>query len=1687
MKTKITFILSLLISTLAWGTGFLMQENKGQFDDKVLFKAPLNYGAVFIEKNKLTFVLHDKAQLDKLKNDIHYHGEGEKNDHHDHQHSLQSTPETNEKHFNSHSFSITFVGANSNSITTGKNAAAHYYNYFLGSDQTKWASNVKAYKDLWIRNLYDGIDFHMYGKENNIKYDFIIAPNASLDKIKLLYKGINQLKLLDNKIEIITSVGTLTDERPYSFNTSQRSTGHISTFYKLSHNVVSYQVNDYNHNDTLVLDPILNFATFSGSTIDNWGFTATYDNDDNAFGGGVCFGTGYPVTAGAYQSTFGGGPGGVYAGYPTDMSISKFSADGNNLIYATYLGGSKLENPHSLVVSPNNELIVFGTTSSRDFPMSASAYDNTFNGGATVVVDNVLYFEGSDIVVTKFSADGSTLIGSTYFGGSSNDGFNDESYSTGLYHNYSDVFRGEVITDAGGNAYIATTTSSSDLPIVNGFQSTYGGGTHDGCVVKFNSDLSQVLWSTYLGGSSSDGVYALQSNSIGELYVTGGTISANFQTSGSANQTSLSGGIDGFVARINNTGSVLLSSTFIGSSAYDQGYFVQVDEDDKVYVMGQTLGSLPISGGTYNNPNSGLFIHKYSSDLSSLEVSTIVGNGSGSTDIVPSAFLVDNCKKVYISGWAGLVNGSYSGGTAAGLPITSDAFQSGTDGSDFYLMVLEEDFAGLNYSTFFGSPGAYEHVDGGTSRFNKSGTVYQAVCAACGSNQSSFPVTPGAYSTILNSPNCNMAVFKFDASKLTARINPISDTLVCQNDTIHFYNESNGGTEIEWRFHDGTTSNDESPWKIFNTPGEYQVVLIVNDPTICPGSDTTTMTFTVKEVLVPTINSADSVICEGNTTTIVMNETANYIWYEQVGKVNSFQTSFTFSPIISTTLYITRPELCSDTLLIPVEVINLPVANTFSAISCSGDTTVFPIPIQSDFSYSWNPINNTIMKNDSLYFYPGDSTTYELTVTGDCGSAIINYEVNVVEILPVISPDTTICTGDTILITASGGDSYSWSPASELLNSSTGSSVSYVGDTSIVFTVAISKEMCFSQDSVVVNVLSQKPSDNAYNVPLCDGDTAALSYTENTLFNYSWNHQNELTIANDSIYFYPSSSTSHELTITGLCGSAIVNYNIDVTTITPSIIPDSTICFGDSINLTTTGGDTYSWSPAINGTINTGNSPLFIGDDTTTFNVIITKNQCRANENVTISVNPPGPQPETHADSLCEGDIISLPLQIQGDFTYSWNTTVGLTFLNDSVIINPVESTLYELTITGLCGIELIPYDIQRTIITSNSSNDTLVCLNEDVPLFVEGGTSTLWTPAVNGNSSSYQQTFTGDTTTTFNISIFENQCVKQETITVNVLPARPQNNTHNATICENENTSLPFSSQSDFVYSWTPSTNLTTNGNEVTFDVAESTNYTLTIRGECGSAVVDYNIVVNTINDSISTPAAACQEDTVTLQAFGGHEYLWTPTANLNQSNISNPIVTVEESMSYFVDIMKNGCSKTREVKINAVPIKKQNIDREYTINFGEKQELNLSQNYNYQFTPDTYLNCLSCSYMYSEAEEDITYHFTYLDENRCPVKDSIKINVIYELYIPNSFSPDGNGLNDIFYAYSHKIENFHMDIYNRWGEVIFTSDDIAHGWDGNLNGHEVQIDVYVWRISYTKVHSEGTHQRVGTVTLIR
>lgn len=255
--------------------------------------------------------------------------------------------------------------------------------------------------------------------------------------------------------------------------------------------------NEYDPSMPLIIDPVLVFSTFSGSTADNFGFTATYDLQKNTFGGGIVFPSGqYPVTTGAFQTGFNG----VTLATTRDVAITKFNQQGTGLLYSTYLGGTGTEAPHSLVCDDAGNLYVMGTTSSTDFPMLPTAYDNTYSGGTTITPPNSgISYSGTDIFVVKFNPGGTALLGTTYVGGTGNDGINSASV---LAYNYGDMFRGEIILDGSGNCIVASVSSSNNFPVTGTApQPIFGGGATDGIVFRLNNNLSSLLWSTYIGGS----------------------------------------------------------------------------------------------------------------------------------------------------------------------------------------------------------------------------------------------------------------------------------------------------------------------------------------------------------------------------------------------------------------------------------------------------------------------------------------------------------------------------------------------------------------------------------------------------------------------------------------------------------------------------------------------------------------------------------------------------------------------------------------------------------------------------------------------------------------------------------------------------------------------------------------------------------------------------------------------------------------------------------------------------------------------------------------------------------------------------------------------------------------------------------------------------------------------------------
>ena len=274
-------------------------ENKGQWDSRVKFKGEVNAGAVFVRSSGFTILQHNQQDYAALKTLTHGHAN-----------SIAGTAARPDGKLTvrSHAYNIDFVGASPNMEVIPDKLIPTYNNYFLGNDPSKWASQCRIYQAITLKNVYDNVDVRYYTHNGMLKYDIIAKPGADISKIALKYEGVDKMQVKSRELVVSTSVGELKESYPYTYQSKAKGRTEISCKYLVNDNIVRFQVKDYDPTATLVIDPTLMFCSFAGSTADNWGYTATYGPDGSFYGGGVVYaGNSWPVTPGAFQTTFQGG------------------------------------------------------------------------------------------------------------------------------------------------------------------------------------------------------------------------------------------------------------------------------------------------------------------------------------------------------------------------------------------------------------------------------------------------------------------------------------------------------------------------------------------------------------------------------------------------------------------------------------------------------------------------------------------------------------------------------------------------------------------------------------------------------------------------------------------------------------------------------------------------------------------------------------------------------------------------------------------------------------------------------------------------------------------------------------------------------------------------------------------------------------------------------------------------------------------------------------------------------------------------------------------------------------------------------------------------------------------------------------------------------------------------------------
>ncbi len=1030
-------------------------ENKGQWPSQIKYKTGVNSGEVYLESNGFTFTQHSSKDLVERGRLYHSSKDSLK------LHKVQG-----------HAWKVNFVNSNKEVRNVGLEKHEEYYNYFLGKNEKNWASNVGLYQSVLYEELYAGIDLKAYSSHQNFKYDFIVNPNADPNQIALNYEGLDGIFLKDEHLVLVTSVGEFKEMKPYAFQVVNNEIVEVECQYVLSNNLVKfYFPKGYNKALQLIIDPVLIASTLSGTSgfYDNYGHGATFDNLGNIYTAAVNFGGDYPSTVGSFQLN--------YAGGITDIVLSKLNPDGSALIYATYIGGDGDDFPHSVIVNDNYELYVLGSSSSTNYPCSAGAYDNSF-GGTT------------DIVISHLNSTGSGLIGSTYLGNADTDGNN---YLT---FNYGDQYRGEIVLDASGNCYIASCAGAGFPTTAGAYQTVFGGGSQDAVFFKMNPTMSSLLWSTYLGGIGDDSGFGLRLDANGDVYACGGT-NDNFLNA-NGYQTTNQGGTDGFVVKITNNGGAMPNRTYLGIPDDDVLFFLDIDDIGRINVYGHVLGfggfgaTFAATPGAYNMAGSGQHIACFNTTLTNLEFMSIIGGGTLG-EFIPIAFMVDVCGNIYFSGHS----------ATFGLPTSANAlFTSG----GFYVGALAPNATALSYATYYTG----DHVDGGTSRFDPEGTIYQGVCSGGGFNTTANAFSPNQVTA------WDIAVFKIDFEMqgvmAVASVDP--STSGCAPFTVDFTNESTGALSYAWNFDDGSPiSTVQEPTHTFTTPGVYDVMLAAINPASCNYGDTTFVQITV--VGAPTVDlGPDTTFCQGSVT-LNAGALAPYLW-------STGATSQTINVNSTGTYWVQVGNAgCQGSDTINVNVSQLAVDLGSDILFCNGVGN-FPITLDAGVSnaqYVWSSgeITQTIAVNA-----PG---TYSVLV--DDGLCQGTDQISIAEISGSVSfsvEDTIGCApvvthfyGE--IVTSENIASYAWDfgdgGTSNLPNPAHNYAAS--GAFNVTFTVTTDNGCEFSFTRIVNIFITPQPLANFDILPSTPilGEPVFLMNESLNATDYSWS-LNGVSIGNET-------------------------------------------------------------------------------------------------------------------------------------------------------------------------------------------------------------------------------------------------------------------------------------------------------------------------------------------------------------------------------------------------------------------------------------------------------------------------------------------------------------------------------------------------------------------------------------------
>lgn len=907
------------------------------------------------------------------------------------------------------------------------------------------ALTIKKYKSVEFQNLYEGIDLKWYEKNGSLKYDYIVSSGADYKKIQLELLGAENIYLNKNgELIIRTSIGSITEQAPLVIQAGRI----LKSKWVINKNIISFDIEGIDPTQSFIIDPLVrSWGTFFGGNMSDDSWYTTVDSFGNVYATGDTQSLTNIATVGSHQVT--------YAGGAQDAFLAKFDSFGT-LIWCTYYGGNGNDFGNLCTIDINGNVSLSGsTTSALSGVIATPGSHQPTHGG------------GWDSYLAMFNSSGIRLWG-TYYGGSGNE------WSIGC------------CKDVTGAIYLAGSSSSSNNISSAASHQVANAGGYDAFLAKFtNGGIRQ--WATYYGGLANDDGYTCTADALGNVYLIGQTFSSNNISSSGSHQTMYGGTNgsfgDGYIAKFEPSGNRLWS-TYYGGSGADWMFNCAIDAVGDLYIAGTTstpslgLISTPAAHQTnYGGGSYDAFLLKM--NASGVRLWCTFYGGTGTEDY--NWCDVDASGNVYLTG--------NTNTSAAGIISTPCAYQQNYAGGqlDAYLVKFNTLGARL-WGTYYGGTGIEEWSTCSTDGF---GNVY--LTGRTSSSSSLVFASSGCHQSAFGGNSFDGYIAKFDGCVPVVPPNTtnLGDLTVCNNKStilttsitcgINWYNVPVGGSSM---------FNGSS----YATPNLTTNTTFYIEESSCGTSLLRTpVTVTVLPTQTFVIAATETVICNGNSTTLTPLGVTNYTW--QANSSLSIQTSSSAiaSPVNTQTYYLIGDNgVCSGTGSIVIQVVPIPtlmVSNPQNFL-CAGK--IVGLSVGGANSYSWIPATGLSSQSGSFvtsapsshitYTVLGSNVVDDLSCTSQqtIGVYIVPY-VNA-----TVSESVTVCLGNAAKLIAGGGSVYTWWPI-ENMNDPNASEVIVHSSQTTVYSVSVSSNgMCPTTKTVLVQVnpvpFVDAGSDKSFNI-----------------------------------------------------------------------------------------------------------------------------------------------------------------------------------------------------------------------------------------------------------------------------------------------------------------------------------------------------------------------------------------------------------------------------------------------------------------------------------------------------------------------------------------------------------------------------------------------------------------------------